>query len=296
MRVRLEVKDGAVGVAVAAANDLSTLIREVTVDAKPGPQEINVSIPDLSAADSIIVRNTSPRGSSHITLTEIGVYRPDLGVYPATKPRVVASATPVLGPLLFNVPLSRLEPANNATAATDSTGLQLATSPQQWSYSLVGRLQDGDGDTGPATVRVRLEVKDGAVGVAVAAANDLSTLIREVTVDAKPGPQEIDVAIPDLSAAGFDHRSEYLAPGDPAISRSRRSGVYRPGFWAFTRQRNHASWRGDACSGPLLFNVALSRLEPAKQCNLLQRIPLGCSWRHLAAVELQSSRPTAGRW
>ena len=195
------MKEGAVGVAVAAANDLSTLIREVTVNAKPGQQEIDVAIPDLSAAGSIIVRNTSPRGSSHVTLMETGVHRPDLGVYPATKPRVVASVTPVLGPLLFNVPLARLEPANNATASRDSGGLQLTTSPQQWSYSLVGRLRDGDGDTGPATVRVRLEVKDGAVGVAVAAANDLSTLIREVTVDAKPGPQEIDVAIPDLSAA-----------------------------------------------------------------------------------------------
>ena len=49
-----------------------------------------------------------------------------------------------------------------------------------------------------------------------------------------------------------------------------------------------------AAFGPLLFNVPLSRLEPATM-RPLQRIPLGCSNDISAAVELQSDRPTAGR-
>ena len=183
------------------------------------------------------------------------MYRPYLGVYPAAKPRVVASATPVLGPLLFNVPLSRLEPANNATTSTNSTGLQLATFPQQWSYSLVGRLPDGDAVSGAATVRVRLEVKDGSVGVAVAAANDLSTLIREVTVDAKPGPQEIDVAIPDLAAAGSIIVRNTSPRGSSHITLT-EIGVYRPGSGRLPGNETTRRGERDACSWAVAFQCA----------------------------------------
>jgi hypothetical protein len=110
-----------------------------------------------------------------------------------------------LGPLLFNIPLARLSPANGGSISPRADGLSLVTAPQQWSYSLMGRLRpEQESMQGAVVVRLRLQVEDGMIGVAVSSVgSNSSNLIREIEVDPSPETEQIEVDIPDVQNAEF---------------------------------------------------------------------------------------------
>ena len=111
------------------------------------------------------------------------------------KPR-----TTTVGPLLFDVPIARLEPANDASISSLGNGLRLVTAARQWSYSLTGPLLPEQGSVqGAVVVRVRLQVEEGKVGVAVSSV--AGRLIREFGVETRTELQEVYLDIPDVSAA-----------------------------------------------------------------------------------------------
>jgi hypothetical protein len=123
--------------------------------------------------------------------------------------------TKTIGPLLRDVPVANLNdrdklalslasfrPVNGATISLLADALRLTTSNPQWSYSLTGKLQPELVSVhGSIVVRVRLQVAEGKVGVAVSTIGSISKFIREVGVDAAPEMREVDLEIPDASAA-----------------------------------------------------------------------------------------------
>jgi hypothetical protein len=105
-----------------------------------------------------------------------------------------------LGVKLFEVPLSRLTPDHGSQATEVANGVQLITGNQQYGYDLLGPLRvEGEPSEGRAVVRVELEVREGAVGVAVEDANDKSKLFE---VGVGQSDETVDIEIPDLASAG----------------------------------------------------------------------------------------------
>lgn len=108
-----------------------------------------------------------------------------------------------LGPLLFTVPLADLNAANGASATSTAEGLNLVTATARWAYSLTGRLMaDERSAEGPVVVRSRLRVADGVIGISVSDVGSISSLIKEVFVNASDERQTVDIDIPDAQAAG----------------------------------------------------------------------------------------------
>ena len=120
-----------------------------------------------------------------------------------------------IGPLSSNVPLPSLAtdgkvslpvasflPTNGGWMSVVGDAVQLTTAARHGSYSLAGRLRpDLQSVHGPVTLRVRLRVEEGSVGVAVTTLGNISRFIREVGVDVAPEPQDITLEIPDAEAA-----------------------------------------------------------------------------------------------
>jgi hypothetical protein len=107
-----------------------------------------------------------------------------------------------LGPLLFSVPLARMQATNGASATAGPDGLWLVTATPPWTYSLLGQvLQDQRPPDGPIVVRTRMRVLKGTLGVSVSAKNDVS-LIKEIFVRSSDELRTIDLDIPIASDAG----------------------------------------------------------------------------------------------
>ena len=120
-----------------------------------------------------------------------------------------------LGPLSFDVPIANLNihekvslslasltPSNGASVSLLADGLRLTTAAAQWSYSLTDSLRpELQSVHGAVVVRLRLQVEEGKVGVAVSTVGNISSLIREVGVDVAPQAQEVDLDLPDGDTA-----------------------------------------------------------------------------------------------
>jgi hypothetical protein len=107
-----------------------------------------------------------------------------------------------LGPLLFSVPLTRMQTSNGGSATEGPDGLRLVTSTPQWSYSLSGQVLQGQQlPDGPIVVRTRVRVLKGVVGISVAKST-ASKLIEEIFVNSSDDFQTIDLDIPSASDAG----------------------------------------------------------------------------------------------
>ena len=108
-----------------------------------------------------------------------------------------------LGPLLFSVPLARMETTNGGSATAGPDGLRLVTATPQWAYSLSGQvLQYQQSPNGPIVVRTRVRVSKGALGISVSAKSDISKLIKEIFVHASEELQTADLDIPIANDAG----------------------------------------------------------------------------------------------
>lgn len=66
--MKLEVHEGSIGVAVAAAGDSSRFLIERAAPTRPGVQIIDLPIEDAKTAGQLIVRNRSAEGPSRATL------------------------------------------------------------------------------------------------------------------------------------------------------------------------------------------------------------------------------------
>jgi hypothetical protein len=109
-----------------------------------------------------------------------------------------------VGPLLFTLPLSSLQPNNGGNATSTKEGLELITAQPQWAYSLMGPLSaNRDSSNGPAVVRVSLHVEQGSIGISVSAVGDISTLTKEAFVSQSEENQVADIPVPDVNKAGL---------------------------------------------------------------------------------------------
>ena len=106
--------------------------------------------------------------------------------------------------LPFDIPLTELQVANGGSAAPTANGLRLVTAAPQWAYSLIRSLLWAPRSvSGPVVVKAHLRVTDGAIGILVSAAGDISDSIREIIVKPSEETQVIDVEIPEASKAGM---------------------------------------------------------------------------------------------
>jgi len=197
MRVRLKVEEGRIGLAVSHVGNNSALIQEIGVGQTPEAEEVYVDIPDLSAAELLIVRNQSAIGPSRALIYSVDVLRPE-----KVAEEQVKSSGSSLGSFLFTLPLVHLQPVNGATISSvgDGAELQLTTAEPQWTYSATQRL-DHESVSGPVVVRVRLKVDEGKIGVGVSSVGNISRLIGEIDAEPSPESQDVYVDVPDASAA-----------------------------------------------------------------------------------------------
>ena len=113
----------------------------------------------------------------------------------------------LVGPLLLNLPLTRLEidPVNvNGSISRESDGLHVITSAARWSNSVRTWLQLRASELhGAVTVRVRLRVEEGRVGVGISTVGDPSNWIRQAPVYDGPEVQDVYLDLPDANDAGW---------------------------------------------------------------------------------------------
>ena len=193
IRVRADVRNGPVGVGILNRVATNFISRRLVTD--PGPVTIDFHIVDPELAGDLVVESWDKGKPADVTISDITVLRPRAPVETATPTRKPDT-------LLFNLPVAHLEPANGASVSSVNDGLQLVTAAPR-SYSLTGSLRT-EPASGPAIVRLRLQVKEGEVGVAISASGNISSLIRRVDgVKASTGPEEVDLDIPDIDAAGL---------------------------------------------------------------------------------------------
>jgi hypothetical protein len=133
-----------------------------------------------------------------------------------------------LGPLLFSVPLARMETTNGGSATAGPGGLRLVTAPPQWTYSLSGQVLQGQQPPDrPIVVRTRVRVLKGELGISVSAKNDISKLIEEIFVHSSDEFRTVDLDIPIASDAGsLIFRNSSPSGASRAIIESVE--VYRP--------------------------------------------------------------------
>ena len=94
----------------------------------------------------------------------------DMAFIPLTSWDPLASSA-----LPFDIPLTELQVANGGSAAPTANGLSLVTATPQWAYSLMRSLLWAPRCvSGPVVVKAQLRVTDGAIGVLVSAAGDIS--------------------------------------------------------------------------------------------------------------------------
>ena len=128
----------------------------------------------------------------------------DMAFIPLTSWDPLASSA-----LPFDIPLTELQVANGGSAAPTANGLSLVTATPQWAYSLMRSLLWAPRSvSGPVVVKAQLRVTDGAIGVLVSAAGDISDSIREIIVKPSEETQVIDIEIPEASKGGNAHFSE----------------------------------------------------------------------------------------
>jgi hypothetical protein len=75
LRIRMRVFKGAVGLIIAGTDVSSAPITEVPVGVTPIPRDFDLAIPDGAAAGHLIIRNTSPFGSSRVGVSKITMFR-----------------------------------------------------------------------------------------------------------------------------------------------------------------------------------------------------------------------------
>ena len=108
-----------------------------------------------------------------------------------------------LGLLLFDIPLSSLTFNEGGSGEQSTRGLEFASSPQQWGYSLYGPRLCDLGVTGEAVVRIELQVRTGQLGIALAANSGISELVVEFSAKPSAIVRTIDIPVEDLAAAGL---------------------------------------------------------------------------------------------
>jgi len=106
--------------------------------------------------------------------------------------------------LPFKIPLTELQVANGGTVAPAENGLKLVTATPQWAYSLVRLLLPPRRSvSGPVVAKVHLRIIEGAIGILISAAGDISDSICETIVKPSDEPQVINIEIPEACKAGM---------------------------------------------------------------------------------------------
>jgi len=172
----------------------------------------------LGMSDAEIDRGLAALEAAGLPPTEIDVKRAHFVRQKFSYTAALVQMKPparTIGPLSSNVPLPSLAtdgkvslpvasflPTNGGWMSVVGDAVQLTTAARHGSYSLAGRLRpDLQSVHGPVTLRVRLRVEEGSVGVAVTAVGNNSRLIRQLGIDASLEPQDIVLEIPEADAA-----------------------------------------------------------------------------------------------
>ena len=116
--------------------------------------------------------------------------------------------TEAVGPLLFNIPLVRMEldpmAVNDGSVSQVPDGLQLLTAAKKWTNSLRFRFQPEQISVrGPAVVRVRLRVEEGEIRVGVSTVGNPNNLIDEMPAYSAPSVEDVYLNLPDLSGVEY---------------------------------------------------------------------------------------------
>ncbi len=100
------------------------------------------------------------------------------------------------------LPLETLQAHPGSTLAEAGSEMVLTTSAQQWDYAANGSLRLPQRASGRATVRVRLEVEKGRLGIGVLARGSVSQFLAEQAADVTRGPVDVYLDLVDVANAG----------------------------------------------------------------------------------------------
>ena len=182
VRLRVRVTKGLLGIGVAPTGDISRFLSETSVPPSESPQEISI---DVASAGSIVLRSQAPGGVA----TRADLLAMDLEeLAPRAEPDVLVTA----------VPLGSIQAQNGSALALANGALRLATAPRRWVYAAAARLPLPHHAQGAATLRVRVQVIDGQLGVGVTSAGDSTQFISERSLKPTGRPIEVAIDVPEV--------------------------------------------------------------------------------------------------
>ena len=98
------------------------------------------------------------------------------------------------------VALASIQPLNGGGAVLAGGALTVTTPPAQWAYAAGAHVPPPRTARGPATLRIRLRVLDGRLGVGITSVGDASGMIGEAAAEKTNAPVQLSVDVPDVAA------------------------------------------------------------------------------------------------
>ena len=168
------------------------------------------SLADVAAEALVAARDQAPR-QVDVLLDGLVKYsaHPEAESYRAlmerfqTDPRSFAPNYPsqtIHGPGV-SLPLASLQAQNGGSLALRKGSLVVATPGQQWAYAASAPLALPQPVSGRGTVRVRLQVDEGTLGIGVLERPNAARMLAERGVDATPEPVEVEINLASAAEA-----------------------------------------------------------------------------------------------